>query len=123
MPSASRRNSAFCRNSDGGNRTFCSEDVKWLCQNSTMRSVSGWSVTSISSIHQLRSSRPCSCSGCWAACNGLPSTPCFFCASARSARAACCWRRSSAGPSFSQPGGGVMASRRTPASSRSTVAA
>ena len=47
----------------------------------------------------------------------------FFFASAASARAACCWRRSSAGPSFSQPGGGVMASRRTLASSRSTVAA
>ena len=92
--------------------------VAWFI---AMRSVSGWSVASISSIHQLRSSRPCSCNG-RSGCNGLPSTPAFFFASAASARAAWTWRCSSAGPSFSQPGGGVMASRRTLASKRSTVA-
>ena len=48
--------------------------MKWLCQNSVIRSTSGWSVTSISSTHQLRSSRPCSCTG-RTTCSGLPSTP------------------------------------------------
>jgi len=80
-----------------------------------MRSVSGWSVASISSTHQLRSSRPSSWTG-RATCSFLPSTP-VFC----SATAACCWRRSSAGPWPIQAGAGVTASRRTPASRRSTA--
>ena len=115
MPNAARRNSSFWRYIAGVYLTFSSEEVKWLCQNSVIRSTSGWSVTSISSTHQLRSSRACSCTG-RTILSGLPSTPFFssdsFCAS-----------RSSAGPSFTQAGAGVSALAWLVASRRSTAAA
>ena len=40
----------------GGERTFCRLEVKWLCQKSVMRSVSGERVASISASHQAFSS-------------------------------------------------------------------
>ncbi len=49
-----------------GERTFCRLDTKWLCQNSTIFSVSGDAVVNISVIHQARSSAPCSMSSRWA---------------------------------------------------------
>ena len=89
-----------------GERTFCRLEVKWLCQNSVMRSVSGESVVSISSSHQPFSSRPRATSSRWY-----------------------CWRSSAlirrtrprGSQAFAHAGGAVRGACRTASSSRSTA--